>query len=200
VVICSSLLVVPTEHMAGSVTRRPVLFSRPSGAYIASLVSQHALHSGDYANAVEYARQTIGIDLQFWVGYMQLGQALERTGQIDQALEALATAEHLSGGNSKPVSLKGYILAKAGRTSEARAVLDGLVARSRDRYVPMYAVALLYAGLGDSDAMFKALDAARDAGDVHVVFLPVDPKWAPYRGDSRFKTILERCAFLHRRN
>jgi hypothetical protein len=75
-------------------------------------------------------------------------------------------------------------------------VLDDLITRSRTRYVPMYAIALVQAGLGDREALFKSLDAAYAASDVHLIFLPVDPKWEPYRSDPRFSAVLERCAFM----
>ena len=58
-------------------------------------------------------------------------------------------AGRLSGGNSKSSSLRGYLLAKTGRTNEAREVLRTLEALCRERYVPPYATALVHAGLGD---------------------------------------------------
>jgi len=162
-----------------------------------AISSQHALHALDYSRAVEYARQALAVDPEFWVAHMMLGQALERLGETDLALQSLSRAEQLSGGsNSKPVSTRGYVLAKAGRADDARAVLDGLITRSRTRYVPMYAIALVQAGLGDREALFKSLDAAYAAGDVHLIFLPVDPKWEPYRSDPRFSALLERCGFM----
>ena len=108
----------------------------------------------------------------------------------------LGEAERLSEGNSKPVSTRGYVLAKVGRTSEARVVLAQLMERSRQGYVPKYAVALVHAGLGDRASMFTALDEAYVARDVHLVFLTVDPTWDDYRGEPRFKRLLEQCGFV----
>ena len=61
--------------------------------------------------------------------------------------------------------------------------------------MPPYAMALVHAGLGEPDAVFARLDEAYDARDVHLVFLPVDPRWDPYRDDPRFRALLERCGF-----
>jgi DNA-binding winged helix-turn-helix (wHTH) protein/TolB-like protein/tetratricopeptide (TPR) repeat protein len=168
----------------------------PLDPMLHAISSQHALHARDYPGAIEYARQALGIDQEFWVGHMMLGQALERLGEHDAALQSLGRAEQLSGGNSKPVSTKGYVLAKAGRTTEARAVLDELKARRPGRYVPSYAIALVQAGLGDREALFQSLEAAFTANDVHLVFLPVDPKWDQYRNDPRFQALLEQCGFM----
>lgn len=99
------------------------------------------------------------------------GQALEELGDHDLALKALATAARLSGQNSKPISLTGYILGRSGRTSEARDLLRAMEMASRQRYVPPYALALVHAGLGDADAAFEWLDRAYAARDVHLMFL-----------------------------
>jgi tetratricopeptide (TPR) repeat protein len=161
-----------------------------------ALSSQVAFQSRDFSAAIEHARRAILVESTFWIGYMQLGQAYEQTGQTDLALEALADATRFSNGNSKPTSLSGYILAKSGRAAEAREVLRQLDARSRERYVPPYATALIHAGLGERDAVFKWLDKAYSTRDVHLIFLTVDPKWDPYRNDPRFQAILGRCGFF----
>ena len=82
-----------------------------------------------------------------------------------------------------------------GNASEAREVLRTLDARSRERYVPPYAMALVYAGLEERAAMFDALERAYAARDVHLIYLPVDAKWDPYRSDPRFVDLLARCGF-----
>ncbi len=70
-----------------------------------------------------------------------------------------------------------------------------LEALSRERFVPPYTMALVHAGLGERDLAFEWLDRAFDAHDVHLIFLTVDPKWDPYRADSRFEALLARCGF-----
>jgi tetratricopeptide (TPR) repeat protein len=159
--------------------------------------SQVAFQARDYPAAVEYARQAILTDSEFWIGYVELGQAYERTGETDLALAALADAARFSRENSKAISLRGFILAKTGRASEAREVLRRLEAVSRDRYVPPFAMALVHAGLGDREAVFDWLEKAYAVHDVHLIYLTVDPKWDPYRADPRFNALLDRCGFTH---
>ena len=167
--------------------------SRPQ---VHALSSQVALQGRDYPAAVEHARRAILLDSSLWIGYVMLGQAYAQTGETDLALEALNEAARFSGGNSKTISFRGYILAKTGRVTEAREVLRKLEADSRDRYVPPYAIALVHAGLGEPDAVFEWLDKAYDARDIHLIYLPVDPKWDPYRSDARFTALLARCNFM----
>lgn len=111
------------------------------------------------------------------------------------ALDALKNAGRFSERNSKALSLRGYLLATSGRANEARDVLRTLEAVSRQQYVPPYAMALVHAGLGERDVVFEWLSRAYDARDVHLIFLPVDPKWDPYRAEPRFEALLERCDF-----
>jgi len=162
-----------------------------------ALSAQVAFQAGQYPAAMEHARRAILIDSQFWIGYMELAQAYEQIGQPDLALAALTDAARFSGSNSKVTSLRGYILAKTGRFSEAREVLRqlGSDSDSGTRYVPPVAVALVYAGLGDREAVMVWLAKAYDEHDVHLIYLPVDAKWDPYRADPRFQALLTRCGF-----
>ena len=120
-----------------------------------ALSAQVAFQARQYPAAVEHARRAILIDSQFWIGYMQLGQAYEQMGQTDLALAALTDAARFSGSNSKATSLRGYLLAKSGRTNEAREVLRRLESDAVDRYVPPGAMALVHAGLGEREAVIE---------------------------------------------
>ena len=157
--------------------------------------SQVEFQARNYAAALDHARQAVALDPEFWIGYMMQGQALERMNLAEPALEALTMAGRFSGQNSKAVSLRGYVLAKAGRRDEARDVLSTLQMAARDRYVPPYAIALVHAGMGERDAAFEWLERAYEARDVHLIFLTVDSKWDDYRQDARFVALLARCGF-----
>jgi Tfp pilus assembly protein PilF len=167
----------------------------PFDPIVHALSGQIALQARDLSASLVHARKAIAIDPSHWVGYVVLSQALEASGDHGPALEALADAERTGSRNSKIPALKGYVLAKSGRVESAREVLRTLDAASRDRYVPPYAAALVYAGLGEPDPMFASLEKAYLARDVHLMYLPVDMKWDPYRRDARFVDLLARCGF-----
>jgi TolB-like protein/Flp pilus assembly protein TadD len=160
-----------------------------------AMASQVAFQARDLSRALEHARRAIVIDPEFWVGHMMRGQACEQLGDGDLALDAVATATRLSGGNSKPIALRGYLLARRGEKGAAQEVLALLEDVARRHYVPPYAMALIYAGLKNDEMVFDWLARALTARDVHLVFLPVDPKWDALRADSRYSSLLERCGF-----
>jgi TolB-like protein/DNA-binding winged helix-turn-helix (wHTH) protein/lipoprotein NlpI len=160
-----------------------------------AISSQLAFQARDFPGALEHANRAIALDQEFWIGHQMRGQALVELGDGALALKSLATAARLSGQNSKPISLTGYILGRSGRTAEARDLLGALEMASGQRYVPPYALALVHAGLGEADKVFEWLERAYAARDVHLMFLTVDVKWDRYRADPRFADLLARCGF-----
>jgi TolB-like protein/Flp pilus assembly protein TadD len=170
----------------------------PLDALSHSMSSQIAFSERDLEAAAGHARDALHAEPDYWVAYWQLGQAYEQMGRTDAALEALAEASRLSSGNSKPLSLTAYTLARSGRRSEARTVLASLEELSGQRYVPPVAVALAYAGLNDDARLFAWLDKACAVRDVHLIYVVTDPKWDPFRGHERFRALLGRCGLAAR--
>lgn len=162
----------------------------PMSALHYAMASQVSFQARDFEGARERARRAIAIDPEFWVGYMMLGQACAEVREWEVALDALTTATRLSDGNSKPVGLRGYILARCGHSAAAREVLHMLSELSRLRYVPPFAMALVHAGLGEDERVFEWLHRACAVGDVHLAFLTVDPKWDRYRASPEFASLL----------
>lgn len=160
-----------------------------------TLSAQVAFSARDFVLAAQFARQALSIDPEFWIGHFQLAQACVELGEHDVAQRALADAGRTSGGNSKVVALRGYLHAREGREAEARRVLATLVALAGERYVPPCAIALVHTGLVDIDAAAEWLARAFDARDVHLAFVPVDPKWDEALKDPRIRAIVHRCGF-----
>ncbi len=167
----------------------------PLDPVAAALSSHVAFQARDFPAALELARHAIELNERFWFGYMMLGQAEAQLGQAGRATQSAERAVQLSGGNSKPVSLHGYLLGRHGHADQARALLASLEAQSAKTYVPPYTMALVHAGLGADDAVFDWLERAYAVRDVHLMYLPVDPKWDRYRSDPRFVALLARCHF-----
>jgi tetratricopeptide (TPR) repeat protein len=183
------------RHAEATATMARARELNPLDSVTWAISAQVAFQARDVAGSAILARRAIVLDPQLWIGYMMLGQAHAAAGEPDLALEALADGERLANGNSKVVSLRGYVLARMGRTAAAQEVVAALTHPAPDRYVPPYAAALVYAGLGDRAATFAALERAYAARDVHLMYLPVDMKWDPYRTDPRFIDLLARCRF-----
>ena len=160
-----------------------------------ALSAHIALLARDYKTGLEFARQATVVGPAFWIGHFQLAWAYERMGQLQPALDALRDAEASSGGNSKTLSLRGYILATSGRRDDADRVLGTLEAIAGERYVPPYARALVHAGLGNREQAMQLLEQAYAVRDVHLIWLPMDPKWDLLRTEKAFLRLIDRCGF-----
>ena len=161
----------------------------------AAMSSQVAFQARDFRAALDLAHRAIAINPGFWFGYQMQAQAEAELSAPDAAMRSAQRAIELSGRNSKPVSLYGYLLGRHGHAAEARALIASLEAQAAKTYVPPYTMALVQAGLGDRDGVFDWLERAYAVRDVHLIYLPVDVKWDPYRSDPRFVALLARCGF-----
>jgi DNA-binding winged helix-turn-helix (wHTH) protein/Flp pilus assembly protein TadD len=160
-----------------------------------ALSAQIAFVAGDANGALRCAREAILLDPDFWIGHFQLAQAYVELQDYGRALESLTQASRFSGGNSKTLSLRGYLLARTTNSAEALEILHTLETIARERYIPPYAMALIHAGMGQAEAAFDWLERAEEAHDVHLIFLTIDPKWNPMRGERRFRDLVQRCGF-----
>ncbi len=167
----------------------------PFFSHTFALSATMAYQARDYAAAAEFGRQAVAINPEGWVGHLNLAQALSGLGDDRGALAAYDHAVRDSGGNFKSVAYRAHLLATMGREDEARGVLGQLVATARERYVPPYTIAMIHAGLGERDLALEWLERALDARDIHLVFIPVDPRWDGLRDDPRFRDLVERCRF-----
>jgi hypothetical protein len=64
----------------------------------------------------------------------------------------------------------------------------------KDRYVSPYNLALVYAGLGETESALQWLEEAFVARDTHMTFL-LDYKWDGLRANERFQKLLSRVGF-----
>ena len=86
------------------------------------------------------------------------------------------------------------LYAQTGRVSEAKKILDGLLARRQHQFVQSYPIALIYLALGDKEQALKFLEAAYEERGIQVGgntnSLKADKRLDPLRGDPRFQALL----------
>jgi tetratricopeptide (TPR) repeat protein len=153
-----------------------------------------ALSAGEPAEAIEYATQTIAINPEFWVGYLHLGNGHRALGNYEEAIRAYANAEKMSGdGTVRATSARAWSLVKLGRENEAREILEKLIARSDNQYVPPYYIAIIYTALDETDAAFEWLERAVAAQSVACLGLNNDSLLESLRSDMRFDPLARRC-------
>jgi len=86
----------------------------------------------------------------------------------------------------------GYLYASSGRRQDALQVIADLKAKAKQRYVSSYAVATVYAGLGDRDKAFESLEKAYDERSSALTWLKVEPMLDSVRSDPRYVDLIRR--------
>jgi DNA-binding winged helix-turn-helix (wHTH) protein/TolB-like protein/Flp pilus assembly protein TadD len=150
---------------------------------------------GKNDEAIEILKKAIEIDPNFPRTHFRLGRAYEQKKMYALAISELEQAVTLSGGDACYKGSLGHAYALAGKTAQARQVLADLESLSGQKYVPSYAVALVYAGLGESDHALLWLQKAYDDRSTAMVFLRIDPEVANLRSEPRFQEIVRRINF-----
>lgn len=151
--------------------------------------------AGKTDQAIEILKKSIEIDPSFPRTHFRLGRAYEQKKLYDLAVLELQQAVTLSGGDACYEGSLGHAYAISGKPDQARQVLKDLEARTGEAYVPSYAIALVYAGLGDNDHAFTWLEKAYDDRSTSMAFLRSDPELSSLHSDPRFEPLARRISF-----
>ena len=136
--------------------------------------------------------KTLAMSPNFWIAHLARGWLYLDAKRYDDAIAEFAAARDQSEGSLQAVSMLGYAFARANRKQQAQQILDELLARSQQGYVPPVSIATVYAGLGDTDKAITWLNFACDVRDVRLAYLKTDHRWDPLRNDPRFIAVAER--------
>ena len=144
------------------------------------------------AEALEHLRRALAMNPTAEENHRLLGLAYLQLGLHDESAAAFREAVASSESPALATAGLGLVAVARGRLTEARGVLDGLTAASRERYVSPVAFVLMHAGLGEADLAFEWLDRAVEDRRGWLAYLRVEPLLDPLRGDPRFGQLLER--------
>ena len=89
----------------------------------------------------------------------------------------------------------GHAYAVAGKTAQARKILDDLHALAKKQYVLPFGFAVIHTGLGENDEALEWLEKAYQDRNGWMVDLQVAPLLDPLRSDPRFQDLLRRMNF-----
>jgi serine/threonine-protein kinase len=144
-----------------------------------------------YDDALERCERALTMEENFGPTHYFLGLVCEQKGLYERAVASFQKCLALGGRGSDTAALA-HVFAISGRTSEAQKTLDELIQLSKRRYVPASYVAWISLGLGDTATALEWLEKAYQERDFYLIYLKVDPRLDPLRGDAHFKDLLRR--------
>jgi|SRR5579871_218776 len=161
----------------------------------ADILGQSFYLARRHAEAVEQFRKSLDLDPKYWLAevgmafaYLQLGKPGEAAGIARKAHEDEPLADWATG------TLIAALAADR-KSAEAGKVLDELTAKAKAGWVPSFAFAVAYLGLGDKGRALSFLEKAYEERSWQLTFLKTDPFFDPFRAEPRFQRILERINF-----
>ena len=155
---------------------------------LAAAESWLAYLARDYSQAVSAGHKLINRWPNFYLAYLNTGQAYLAQGGLAEALPLLARARALGGENTAVSGRLGQAYAKSGRQTEARQLLAAL----RENEGGVYGAAWIHLALGARDTALAFLSQAVDDRAAEVIYLYADPIYDELRADARFTELLKR--------
>jgi DNA-binding winged helix-turn-helix (wHTH) protein/Flp pilus assembly protein TadD len=134
--------------------------------------------------------QMLILEAEFAPAQHILGLAYEQMAMYDDAITELRNAYTCSRGNPCVIAALGHAHVKAGSEKDAKAMLEELVALSRQRYVSPYWRSIVHLGFEEFDTALDLLATACTKREVSLLWLKVEPRFDPIRSDPRFQNLL----------
>jgi serine/threonine protein kinase/Flp pilus assembly protein TadD len=145
----------------------------------------------DYESAVRRFRKALELDEHFIPAHGWLGMALGQQRRYEEAVEAFRRALEVE---RAPILLAmlGHTYAIAGHEAEAQRMLSILHDEQDSRYISPYDLAIIHAGLGETDEAMRELQRAHEDHSAWMVFLEVDPRLDGLREQVEFRKLISR--------
>ena len=145
-----------------------------------------------YEEAVEQLRRTVELDPNYPVTYWILGLVYRRTSRHELAITEGEKGVHLSGGSPLMRAALAHSYGEAGKTKEARQMLDDLTELSKRKYVAPHFFAGIHIGLGDNNRAIEYLEKSYEEHCHWLIYLHIDPSMDELRDNLRFQDLLQR--------
>ncbi len=143
----------------------------------------------NYDAAIACGRKSLELHPYILVGRGFYAQALEYSGNLEEALLEYRTACTMLPGLIWLRVLECACLSKSGRKDDALSILPEIERTRQTEYIDAYYMALLYDAFGMRDRAFAELDRAVEEGSITLCLLDVDPKMDALRTDPRFDEL-----------
>jgi TolB-like protein/tetratricopeptide (TPR) repeat protein len=151
------------------------------------------IHAGRPREAADHLARTIELDPDYPQAHFRMASARAALGDFDAAFHHATRFAELTNRSASAVTLLVSLHAKAGRTEEARKLLNEYLQMTRGQYVPPTTLAGTYVALGEVEAALTALEQAYEEGSNQIAYLADEPAFAAIHSHPRYQALLERA-------
>jgi TolB-like protein/DNA-binding winged helix-turn-helix (wHTH) protein/Flp pilus assembly protein TadD len=145
--------------------------------------------------ALERLRFAIELDPNHYFPHMLAGQYYKQKKLYKESAEEYGIAKRLSPNQTwSDAGLAGTLL-EMGDREGARAILDDMILKSKEHFVPPFGLAIVHCQLGEIEQAFAMLEKSYEVRDPKMVFLKTDPRLKDLREDPRYQDLLRRVGF-----
>ena len=142
-----------------------------------------------YPDAIVQLRKTVELDPNFGITHRSLGEALELSGQLKQAIAEYEKGYRF-GNDDHALAYVAHAYALKGEREKALQLLTQLKELEGHGTAWAFGFALVYLGLGDKTEAINRLERSyRDKEAAKINLIKVEPMLDPLRGDPRFEKL-----------
>jgi TolB-like protein/Tfp pilus assembly protein PilF len=163
----------------------------PLSLFIATDMNVPFYVARQYDLSIEQSRKAIEMEPNFYMAHYTLAVALAQKRDYAAAIAEFRRAKSLSDVPWNDAGL-GYVYAASGKKQDALHVIADLKSKAKKRHISPYAIATVYAGLGDRPAAFEWLEKAYQERSPGMTWLKVEPMLDNVRSDPRYADLLHR--------
>jgi Flp pilus assembly protein TadD len=186
----SAILVVSHRFDEAIAEARRAMELDPLSATAGTTLGVRLWYAGRIEAAAQEFGKTLEINPSFAVAHWGLAQCLRTRGRLDDELDELTKAVTFSDNSAYMRAHLAYGYAISGDRHRAEAIAKELQEESRARYVAPYHLALIAAGLGDTDGVARWLARAKADRSGWMMFLPVEPEFEKVRQAPEIQRLL----------
>lgn len=153
-------------------------------------VADPLFFSRQYDGAVQQLVTLLEQEPRFFPALFQLGRVYVQMQMYTEAIAAFERALQFSR-QQEALPALAHAYALAGRTQEARIILEETKNDKTGRYVASPMIARIHLGLGEFETALDYLEKGIEEHSYWMVFLKIDPVYDPIRSHPRFAELLK---------
>ncbi len=155
-------------------------------------LARFLLYAGEADASIAQSHKTLELSDEYFQAHVNIGSAYLAKREPERSLEWFRRGQALE------TAVRSYdahivrALAQLDRREEAEEIMARLEDESRRTYMRAEVLAMGYAALGQADKATKCLERAFQARSAGLIYLHLDPGYAPLRPDPRFADLVRR--------